>query len=138
MPLPLSPMARDIDLEVFIYYFHSQDGKISQLTCFLTAYLSHILRPKAIRSHHFISSTLFFGVELHSLSPRLPISTQLGLVDQILLFQYISDGFNKPKLGYWTIFDIIDFFKAFDCVWHPALFYKLISASLSPCFVQWN
>ena len=28
--------------------------------------------------------------------------------------------------------------KAFDFVWHPALFHKLISAGLPPCFARWT
>ena len=30
----------------------------------------------------------------------------------------------------------LDFLKAFDCVWHPALFHTLILAGLPPCFVR--
>ena len=37
-----------------------------------------------------------------------------------------------------TILSIIDFSKAFDSVWHPALFHKLISAGLLPCFARWT
>ena len=56
-------------------------------------------------------------------------------IDQILyLSQSISDGFNKPRPGSWTIFATIDFSKAFDSVWHPNLFHELISAGLPPCF----
>ena len=32
----------------------------------------------------------------------------------------------------------IDFSKAFDSVWHPALFWKPILAGLPPCFAPWN
>ena len=53
-------------------------------------------------------------------------------------FQLISDEFNKPRPGSRTILSIIDFSKTFDSVWHPALFHKLISAGLSPCFVRWT
>ena len=60
-------------------------------------------------------------------------------LDQILyLSQSISDGFNKPRPGSWTILSTIDFSKAFDSVWHPALFHKLISAGLPPCFARWT
>ena len=59
--------------------------------------------------------------------------------DQILyLSQSISGGFNKPRPGSRTILSSIDFFKAFDSVRHPALFHKLISAGLPPCFVRWT
>ena len=37
-----------------------------------------------------------------------------------------------------TILSTIDFSKAFDSVWHPALFHKLISAGLPPCFACWT
>ena len=60
-------------------------------------------------------------------------------LDQILyLSQSISDGFNKPRPGSRTILSTIDFSKAFDSVWHPALFHKLISAGLRPCFARWT
>ena len=35
-------------LEDIFYYSHPQDGKASQLSCFLSAYLSHLLRIKAV------------------------------------------------------------------------------------------
>ena len=58
-------------------------------------------------------------------------------LDQILfLSQFISNGFNKPRPGSWTILTIISFSKAFGSVWHPALFYKLISAGLPPSFAH--
>ena len=60
-------------------------------------------------------------------------------LDQILyLSQPISDGFNKPRTGSRTILSTIDFSKAFDSVWHPAVFHKLISAGLPPCFARWT
>ena len=37
-----------------------------------------------------------------------------------------------------TILSTINFTKAFDSVWHPALFHKLLSAYLPPCFVCWT
>ena len=33
---------------------------------------------------------------------------------------------------------MIDFCKAFDSVWHPAFFHKLISGGLPPCFARWT
>ena len=60
-------------------------------------------------------------------------------LDQILYrSQSISDGFNKPSPGSQTILSTIDFSKAFDCVWHAALFHKLISDGLPSCFARWT
>ena len=57
--------------------------------------------------------------------------------DQILYLSYsTSDGFNKTKPGYRLIFATIDFSKAFDFVWHLALFHILISAGLPLCFAR--
>ena len=58
---------------------------------------------------------------------------------QILyLAQSISDGFNKPKPGSRTILATTDFSKAFDSVWHPALFHKLISTGFPRCVAHWT
>ena len=48
------------------------------------------------------------------------------------------DEFNKPRPGSWTILSTINFSKAFDSLWHPALYHKLISAGLSSCFARWT
>ena len=88
-----------------------------------------------------ILSRLFFFLESNSiLSPRQAgFRPGRSTLDQILyLSQSISDGFNKPRPGFWTILSTIDFSKAFDSVWHPALFHKLISTGLPPCFAGWT
>ena len=60
-------------------------------------------------------------------------------LDQILyLSQSILDEFKRLRLGSQTILCAIDFLKAFDSVWHPALFHQLILAGLPPCFAHWN
>ena len=76
-------------------------------------------------------------------SNSVPFPRQAGFrpgrstLDQIMFFsQFISSGFNKPRPGSRTIVCAIDFSKAFDSVWHPALFHKLISAGLPPCFAR--
>ena len=46
--------------------------------------------------------------------------------------------FNKPRPGSRTILSTIDFSKAFDSVWHSALYHKLISPGLPPCFARWT
>ena len=86
-----------------------------------------------------ILSRLLFFLESNSiLSPRQAgFRSGRSTLDQILyLSQSISDGFNKPRPGSRTILFTIDFSKAFDSVWHPALFHKLISAGLPPCFAR--
>ena len=86
-----------------------------------------------------IPSRLLFVLESNSiLSPRQAgFRPGRSTLDQILyLSQSISDEFNKPRPGSRSIFSTIDFSKAFDSVWHPALFHKLISAGLSPCFAR--
>ena len=88
-----------------------------------------------------ILSRLLFFLESDSILFLRQAGFCLGLstLDQILfLFQSISDGFNKPRPGSRTILATIDFSKAFDSVWHPVLFHKLISAGLPPCFARWT
>ena len=78
-----------------------------------------------------IPSRLLFFLESNSnLSPRQAgFCPGRSTLDQNrYLSQSISDGFNKPRPGSRTILSTIDFSKAFDSVWHPALFHKLISA----------
>ena len=59
-------------------------------------------------------------------------------LDQILtLSQSIWHGFQKKKPPDRTILASVDFFKVFDSVWHSALFHKLLSLKLPPCFVLW-
>ena len=87
-----------------------------------------------------LSRLLFFLESNFMLSPcQSGFRPGRSTLDQILfLSQSISDGFNKPRLGCRTIFASIDFSKAVDSVWHPALFHKLISAGLPPCFARWT
>ena len=88
-----------------------------------------------------ILSRLLFFLESNSiLSPRQAgFCPGRSTLDQILFHsQSISDGFNKPRPGSRTILSTIYFSEAFDSVWHPALFHKLISAGLPPCFPRWT
>ena len=74
---------------------------------------------------HIILFRLLFFLETSSiLSPRQAgFRPGQSTLDQILyLSQFILDGFNKPRPGSRTILPTIDFSKAFDSVWHPALF----------------
>ena len=87
-----------------------------------------------------LSRLLFFLESNFILSPRQAgFRPGQSTLDPILyLSQSISDGFNKPRPGSRTIRSTIDFSKAFDAVWHPSLFHKLISAGLPPCFARWT
>ena len=83
---------------------------------------------------------LFFLESNSILSPRqADFRPGRSTLDQILhLSQSISDEFNKHKPGSRTILSTIDFSKAFDSVWHPALFHKPISTGLGPRFALWT
>ena len=87
-----------------------------------------------------ILSRLLFLESNSILSPRQAgFHPGRSTLDQILyLSQSISDGFDKPWPGSRTILSTIDFCKAFDFVWHPAFFHKLISAGLPSCFARWT
>ena len=88
-----------------------------------------------------ILSRLLFFLESNSIFSLRQGGFRPGrsTLDQILyLSQSISHGFNKPRPGSRTILSTIDFSKAFDSVWHPALIHKLISACLPPCFARWT
>ena len=88
-----------------------------------------------------ILSRLLFFLESNSIfSPRQAgFCPGRSTLDQILfLSQSISDGFNKPRLGSRMILSTIDFSKAFDSVWHPAFFHKLILAGLPPLLIGPN
>ena len=88
-----------------------------------------------------ILSRLLFFLESNSIlsSRQAGFCPGRSTLDPILyLSQSISDGFNKPRPGSRTILSTIDFSKAFDSVWHPALFHKLISTGLPPCFARWT
>ena len=85
-----------------------------------------------------ILSHLLFFLESNSILSPCQASFCPGrfTLDQSLyLSQSMSDRFNKPRQGSQTILSAIDFLKAFDSVWHPALFHKLILAGLSPCLL---
>ena len=88
-----------------------------------------------------ILSRLLFFLESNSILSPCQAGFRPGwsTLNQILyLSQSISDGFNKPRPGSRTILFTIDFSKAFDSVWHPTLYHKLISAGLPPCFARWT
>ena len=88
-----------------------------------------------------ILSRLLFFLESNSILSfcQAGFRSEHSTLDQkVYLSQSISDEFNKPMPGSRTILSTLDFSKAFDSVWHPALFHKLISADLPPCFARWT
>ena len=85
-----------------------------------------------------ILSRLTFHLESNHLLSTCQAGFRPGRspLDQILS-QSIWDGFQKKKHPDRTILASVDFSKAFDSVWHSALFHKLLSLKLPPCFVLW-
>ena len=85
-----------------------------------------------------ILSRLTFHLESNHLLSTCQAGFRPGRspLDQILS-QPIWDGFQKKKPPDRTILASVDFPKAFDSVWHSALFHKLLSLKLPPCFVLW-
>ena len=100
----------------------------------LTSYVSKLFE------RIILSRLLFFLKSNSILSPcQACLLPGRSTLDQILyLPQSILDGFNKPRPGSRTILSIMNFSKAFDSVWHPALFHKLVSAGLPSCFARWT
>ena len=94
--------------------------------------------PQSLFERIILSRLLFFLESNSILSPhQVGFRPGRSTLDQILYLSHsISDVFNKPRPGSGTILSTIDFSKAFDSVWHPALFHKLISAGLLFCFVR--
>ena len=101
------------------------------------------LRPISLTScvsmlfERIIFSRLLFFLESNSIFSPSQAGFRPGqstLNQTLLLAQSILDGFSKPTPSSRTILATIDFSKAFDSVWHPVLFHKLISAGLSLCF----
>ena len=87
-----------------------------------------------------ILSRLTFHLESNHLLSTCQAGFRPGRssLDQILtLSQSIWDGFQKKKPSDRTILASVDFSKAFDSVWHSALFHKLLSLKLPSCFVLW-
>ena len=85
-----------------------------------------------------LSRLLFFLKSNFILSPcQVGFRPGRSTLDQILFLSQI-DRFNKPRPSSRMILSTIDFSKAFDYVWHSALFHKLISAGLPPCFARWT
>ena len=96
------------------------DSPASFRSIFLTSCVSKLFE------RIILSRLLFFLKSNSILSPcQAGFRPGRSTLDQIMfLSQSISDGFNKPRPGSWTIVATIDFSKAIDSVWHPTLFHK--------------
>ena len=120
--IPIQKMGKPLDSPAFL--------RLISLTSCVSKLFERII----------LSRLLLFLESNAILSPRqVGFRPGRSTLDQILyLSQSISDGLNIPRPGSRTILSTIDFSKAFDSVWHPALFHKLISAGLPPCFARWT
>ena len=104
-------------------------------------------RPVSLASYvsglfgRIVLSRLFFFLESgFVLSPcRAGFRPGQSALDQVLcLSRSVANGFDGPGLGSRTIRSSVDFSGAFGSVWRPALFHRLISAGLPPCFARWT
>ena len=120
-----------------IISIHKMEKSLDSPTSFRPIYLTSCISKLFERI--VLSRPLFFLESNSILSPRQAgFRSGRSTLDQIIFFsQSISDGLNKPGPGSQTILATIDFSKAFDSVWHPALYHKLISAGLPSCFARW-
>ena len=125
-------------LETYHYHPYSQTWKptsspFSFRPIFLTSCISKLFE-------RLIFSRLTFHLESNHLLSTCQAGFRPGRspLDQILtLSQSIWDGFQQKKPPDRTILASVDFSKAFDSVWHSALFHKLLLLKLPPCFVFW-
>ena len=132
--IPFLPSGRHLLLFPYTRWESLSTLLLSSLTISLTSCVSKLFE------RIILSRILFFLESNFILSPR-QASFRPGryTLDQILyLSQFISDGFNKLRPGSRTILSTTNFSKVFDSVWHPALFHKLVSAGLPPCFAGWT
>ena len=87
-----------------------------------------------------ILSRLTFHLESNHLLPLArPASVLVGRLSTKFLLCLNQSGTDskRKKPPDRTILASVDFSKAFDLVWHFALFHKLLSLKLPPCFVLW-
>ena len=88
-----------------------------------------------------VLARLSFLLESRNLLSPLQAGFRPGrsTTDQIvLLTQSISDGFHGSKPCARTVLATVDFSRAFDSVWHSALYHKLLASGLPSCFVRWT
>ena len=112
---------------------------LSPLSLLSSLSLSPIASQNFLNASFYLAYSSFWSFN-SILSPRqASFRPGQSTLDQILFLSHsISNGFSKPRPGSRTILATIDFSKAFDSVWPPALFQKLISAGLSLCFARWT
>ena len=116
---------------------HKPGKPTSSLSSFRPIYLTSCISK---HFEHLILSSLTFYLESFYLLSTYQAGFCPGRssLDQILtLSQSIWDGFQKKKPPDRTILAPVDFFKAFDSVWHSALLHKLLSLKILPCFLLW-
>jgi len=124
-------------LETCLHYPHTQTNPVNLSTLrpiFLTSCISKLFE-------HLILNRLCYYLESKNLISPTQAGFQLGrsTIDPVLLLsQSISDGFQKKRLPDRTVLATIDFSKAFGSVWHSAVFHKLLTVGLPPCFVCWT
>ena len=96
-------------------------------------------RPISPSAYQSFLNASFYPVysSFWSLIPfSLPVRP-VSALDGLHLIKFCT--FLSPfRVGSRTIMSTIDFSKAFDSVWHPSLFHKLISAGLPSCFARWT
>ena len=100
------------------------------------------LPPSALKLfERIILCRILFLWSLNSIfsSRQAGFHPRRSTVDQILyLPQFIFDRFNKPKTSSRTILAKINFCQAFDSVWHPVLFHKLVLVGPLSSFTYWT
>ena len=101
------------------------------------SYLTELRRATCSVEFHSSFCSPFSLAEFLAAASNLSSSSTTG-PDNVAYPMLKHLGFNKPRPGSRTILSTIDFSKAFDSVWHPTLFHKLISAGLHPCFARWT
>ena len=88
-----------------------------------------------------ILSCLTFHLESNYLLSPLPrpafVLIGPPLTKFLLCLNQSGTASKRKNLQTRTILASVDFSKAFDSVWHSALFHKLLSLKLPPCFVLW-
>jgi ribonuclease HI len=62
--------------------------------------------------------------------------SQRSTNDQVMrITQSIADGLQERQR---TVMALIDYARAFDCVWRPALYHKMCQMGIPTCLVQWT